>query len=146
VPTSSYGKPAKTLADALGQARNQLETGPPFADSVQSVVYVATSVGRARDLFDPHREIGSGRFFTDAPPDSPVWVVVAYGDFVWANRGVVEVPRVSYTAVWFVIPVGETGLYYDASNERYDLSRLGNVVGVPLPLPPFPAPVEVGDD
>lgn len=142
-PTSSYGKPAKTLEDALSQARGRLEAGPPFADEIESAVYVETTVGRARDLFDPKREIGSGRFFTDAPADSPVWVVVAYAEFQWANRGAIDVPPVLYSTVWMVIPVGKSGMYLGASNEQYDLARLGRVVEVPVPLPPFPTPVKL---
>ena len=138
-PTSSIGQPANTLQDALNQARDYLEAGPPYVvlDEVGPVVYVETTYGQVLTL---------SRFNALPPglPDSlPVWVIVAYGHFQDKSFPGSTTPGEAYSVRYMVIPKGQVGLSSGASNEQYDLSRLGTVVHVPVPLPPVPTPVEL---
>ncbi len=141
VPTSSIGQPANTVEEALGQARSVFTSAPPFVvHDIESVVYVDTTVGRARELFDPDHE----RKAWDAPDHLPAWVVVAYGSFQVKSVPGSSTPGPSLTSVWVVIPEGDVGLHWWVDSQSYELSRLGTVVEVPLPLPPFPTPVTLG--
>ncbi len=103
-----------------------------------------TTAGKARDLFDPKRETPSGRWFADAPDGAVVWVVVAYGRFQFKSMPGSTTPGPWYNTVWVVVPKGEKGTSDGAGNQQYDLSRLGPVVQVPVPLAPFPTPVQLG--
>ncbi len=89
------------------------------------------------------RATPSDRWFAYAPTDAPVWVVVAYGQFQGKSVPGSTTPGPSYSSVWVVIPKGQLGMSDGAGNERYDLSQLGTVVEVPVPLPPFPTPVKL---
>lgn len=135
VPTSSIGQPANTVEEALGLARDRFTAAPPFVvHDIESVVHVDTTVGQARDLFDPEHE----RKAWDAPDHLPAWGVVAYGSFQVKSVPGSSTPGPSLTSVWVVIPKGDVGLHWWVDDQSYELSRLGTVVEVPVPLPPFP--------
>jgi hypothetical protein len=143
-PTSSIGQPANTLQDALNQARNILEAGPPYValDEVGSFVYVATTYGQVVSL----RKFNGIRRDEKTPPfpdGLPVWLFVAYGPFQDRSMPGSTTPGQTYSTRYMVIPKGQVGLSTGVNNEQYDLSQLGTAVQVPVPLPPFPTPVRL---
>ncbi len=145
-PTPATGKPAETVNDALNIARLKFTASPPFrVHEIDSVVYVKSTVGEARSLFDPELTIKAW----DAADDLPAWVVVASGRFQRVSRrGATDwakEPLTWHSTVWVVVPKGEIGVHSGIRNEEYDLSQLGTVIEVPVPLAEFPDPIELGD-
>jgi hypothetical protein len=49
-----------------------------------------------------------------------------------------------FTRLWIVVPLGERGVHWSSAAEEIDLTQLGEVHEVPLPLAPFPTPVSLG--
>lgn len=141
-PTSTAGKSAKTINDALNVSREFFTASPPFlVHEIESVSYVESSVGEARTLFDPDRVLE----LWGAADDWPAWVVVASGQF---QRGTLRADGTRGTGgwertVWVVVPMDEIGAYSGIRNEEYDLSQLGAVKEVPVPLAEFPNPIEL---
>ncbi len=140
-----YSETATTVEGAIEIARARIAACPSYCvrDNIQSLTYVKTTVGAARDLFDPNRQIGGGRFISDAFPNSPVWIVVASGDFVMRNRGVIEVEPFSYGSIWVLVPQNAQSTFSSIKLETVDLSELGTVMQVPLPLPELPCSVRL---
>lgn len=143
VATSTYG-PANTLQDALTKVREYLEVGPPYVvlHDVGPVVYVETTYGQVVSL----------RKFNGIPRDEntppfpstlPVWLFVAYGKFQDRSMAGSTTPGQTYTTRYFLIAKGEKAFSTGATNEQYDLSSLGTVIQVPVPLPPFPTSVKL---
>ena len=91
--------------------------------------YVETTVGEARDLLDPGRTIETWT----APDELDAWLIVAYGTFDYGSLGSTA-PARRATSVSVVIPMGEPGAHGTDSVSRSDLSRIGTVMEVPLPL------------
>ena len=96
----------------------------------ESVRYVETTVGEARQLF----ERNGPRTAPDVPDGAPVWVFVAYGQFQMYNPGV-EPPRGPlFSTVVTVIPKDETGRQFNmgsGNDELANLGQLGASVAVP---------------
>lgn len=145
VPTSSIGTAASTIDEALGIAREVFTASPPYiVHQIDSLVYVETSVGRARELLDPDRRAPQDRWFAQAREDAAVWVVVAYGTFQWKSVPGDTTPRQPDSSVGVVIANGEVGTFQFGGNGQYDLSQLGAPVEIKVPLPPFPTPIVAG--
>ncbi len=123
-----------TIDDAFLLARvRTFVPGPPIdAHDPKSISYVETTFGQARAAFHLNAAVAQ-----DYPESAPVWVIVAYGNF--ALIGNVPTP-VLHTTVWLVFVEGHSTQYGGLDDERYDLSQLGAVKEVPLPLPPLPTP------
>lgn len=130
---------AESVDDAASFAREQLMAMPPFVvTEPQSLTYVRATVGDARDLFDPDRDTA----VWDTPDDVPAVIFVAYGEFQWRSVPGSATPGPAYNTVWVVVPLGVRGTHLGGANEQYDLTALGEVGEVRVPLPPFPTPVE----
>ena len=115
--------------------------GPPYdTNDVDRMEYVETTFGRAREVLpvvDMTAPAGARR---QEPDGRRVWVIVAYGPF--HTTGIhVQTPEPA-TTFWMVWPEDATYPYSGLSNEPYDLSSLGTVREVELPLPEFPTPTE----
>jgi hypothetical protein len=139
-----FSDPANTLREALDVVRVHIAICPTpcILEALEALSYVETTVGPVRDLLDPERQLGAGRFFSDAPSEADVWVVIANGDFLRENRGVVDVEPASYRSLWLVVPKGELGLH-TATADTLDPSVLGALHEIPLPLAEFPAPISL---
>lgn len=145
-PTSPLGKPVGSLEAALSLARLRFTASPPWAEhDIESMHYVDTTLGRARDLFDPDGSTPKGRWFADAPATSPVWAMVARGNFRWKSALDSRTPGPSYSTVWLVIAKGEKSTSDGSANSDYDLTKLGSPLEVYLPLPQYPTPVGFED-
>ncbi len=123
---------ARNLDDAIFFADIFARGCPPtclfYPDSLS---YVETTIGKARELTDPQR--------TDlnwAVPESfRCWVLVYYGQFADLNRFTGKFsPFSTFIAV---VPEGARGITSRQGNQRYDLSKLGDVKQIPGPLPTF---------
>ena len=124
--------PADTADEALRRAADWFMGGGTFLELAhpQSVSYVETTVGEARQLF----ERNVPRSAPDVPDDAAVWVFVAHGQFRMYNPGV-EPPRGPlFSTVVVVIPKDENGRQFNmgsGNDELADLSQLGTPVAVP---------------
>lgn len=148
-PTPLYGSKsvlrsiAENAQDAVGFAREEYFACPPYCGGdFQSVQYVETTVGQARDLFDPRHEI---KVWETADSAEAV-VIVAYGEFYTWCMGCEPHTSGPHSTHWAVVPIGQRGTFDLLSNERYDLTRFGAVRQVPLPLPEWPTPVALGGE
>jgi hypothetical protein len=123
-----------TIDDAffLARVRTYVSRPPIDAHDPKSVNYVETTFGQARTAFHLNAAVAQ-----DYPDSAHVWVIVAYGDFALIGNVPTPVP---HTTVWLVFVEGHSTQYGGLDDERYDLSQLGTVKQVPLPLPPLPTP------
>lgn len=97
---------------------------------LESVVYIETTVGTAREFFTPDR-----RIHPDIADDVAAWVFVAYGVFQTScRRACEEQTPAPYSAQIVVVPASGQGPMSIGRNERYDLSQLGRPVDVPHAL------------
>lgn len=143
VPTYPGADGAQTAEEALEVARRVFTTAPPYVvHEIESVDYVETTVGAARDLLDPERATK----VWDAPDELSAWLVVAQGRFVFRSVPGSSEPGPTYKYVWVVVPKETGSLGSAAVNVVPSLSSLGKVSSVPLPLPPFPTPVALNGD
>jgi len=92
----------------------------------EAVSYVKTTVGQAQAMFVPYRPGG-----WELPEDAPAWAIVAYGEFKSGRPGVVDRTPTPFSAKWIVVVQKTELMRTGASNQRYDLSKLGSVVEVP---------------
>ena len=143
-PRSSTPRPslwdpiAQNLTDATSLVRERLTAQPGISGEPQSIYYVQTTVGRARDLFDPGRQ----EKLWITPDDAVAWVFVAYGQFQLTS---IHGSDATFATVWIVIPRGDGGMFWAGSDQVYDLTRLGEAIGqIAAPLPPWPTPVSLG--
>ncbi len=100
----------------------------------EPVSVVKTTEGEARALFDPSRTSD-----WEAPENAPAWVILAYGRFqphVLDSR----YPRTTFRTAWVVVAEGVPPVAAQVAytTKRYDLSRLGSVVGVSSSAVPLP--------
>jgi hypothetical protein len=95
------------------------------------------TVGDARAILNPSGDIK----LWDTPDDVPAVIFVAKGDFEMTPPVALNLPTYTVTQVWVVVPLGQKGTWMMPYDEDYDLSQLGAVREVPLPLPPFPTRV-----
>jgi len=124
--------------DAMNFARELITASPPYGvERIDSVQFAQTTVGEAKDMFDPRRQFGGW----DRPDNTVTWAFVAYGRFP-AGRSIYpdRTPGASTTVIVLVVK-GSRSRETFASNEQYDLSELGTVRHLQLPLPKFPTPV-----
>ena len=124
--------PALTADEALRRAADWFMGSGTFLQLAQpeSVSYVETTVGEARQLF----ERSGPRTAPDVPDDASVWVFVASGQFQMYTPGA-EPPRGPlFSTVVVVIPKDEKGRQFNmaSGNDKLaDLSQLGTPVEVP---------------
>jgi hypothetical protein len=141
-PWKSIDDPAQDVGEAAGFARDMLTQNPPFwAVDVTSLAYAEASVGEAREFFGYSREDNAT---WDIADDVSAVLFVAEGTFECYASRFSETPTPRYTTMWIIVALGEPGTRAGCDNERHDLSKFGDVRGVPLPLPPFPTPVSLG--
>jgi hypothetical protein len=62
---------------------------------VDSAIYVETTAGPAAAMLEPYHPGGLG-----VPDNSPVWVIVAYGQFQPTNIGVTDPTSGVHTTAW----------------------------------------------
>jgi hypothetical protein len=115
---------ANTIDDAI-RLTASLFTGHGGTLSVarpESVSYVATTAAQARAM------IPDG--VLQVPDETPVWLIVAHGEFLPSSVGVSVTPiGPPSTTAWIVIVQGAAADFMDGyNNDRYDLSQLGTVV------------------
>ena len=104
------------------------------------MVYVEATVGAARNVLDPRREMKTW----DTPDDVPALIFVASGRFrMWSMGAYAEPTPPIFTRLWIVVPLGTRGVQWSGADHDIDLSQLGAVHEVPLPLAPFPTPVSL---
>jgi hypothetical protein len=121
--------------DAVDFARDIIESCPGVCGTPNSVEYVETTVGEAREVLDP----GDG-YAWEYDNGARAVVVVVTGDF--HSSCVACSPQYRYFGtVWIVAPIGQKRLVHGDGDTRFDLARLGTVHAVPLPLAEFPTPV-----
>jgi hypothetical protein len=134
---------AQNAGDAAGFAREMLyNANPPFrAVETESMQYAESTVGAARELVSYTREDVMTWEIADS---TPAVIFVARGTFECFPNRFSEAPRTQSTTMWVIVALGEKGTRAGCSNEVYDLSGLGEVRDVPLPLAPFPTPVSLG--
>lgn len=131
---SSAQDAVHTLDGALALAMLHFTAGQASSTrEVESVVYVETTVGEARALLDPGRTATTWT----ASDALDAWLIVAYGTFDFTGS---VTPGRTAGSVSVVIPKGEPGAHATDGVARSDLSQLGTVVDVPLPLSTSPAP------
>jgi hypothetical protein len=124
--------------EAAAIVREVLTSPPPLgAQDLASITYTRTTVGNARNLFDPNRETKAW----GTPNDLQAWAFVLHGNFTLWTQGAEPHVSPAYTTLWIVIPVGQPGTFWATDNNSYDLSQLGPVGRLSLPLPPWPTPV-----
>ncbi len=122
----------RTADEALRLAADWFMGGGTFLVLAlpESVSYVETTVGEARQLF----ERNGPRTAPEVTDDARAWVFVAYGKFQMYNPGV-EPPRGPlFSTVVVVIPKDEMGRQFNigsGNDELADLSQLEVPVDVP---------------
>lgn len=135
--------PVNTIQDAFNVARFLNFNGGPGPDTrnPDAVYYVETTFGQARKVFQVSPDgFNPAEAPTKIPDTTPIFVIVAYGQFPDTHVLGERTPHV-YTAMWAMFAIG-TQLHADnVGNEQYDLSQLGTVGVVEVPLPPQPTPV-----
>ncbi|MGB2694441.1 MAG: hypothetical protein WBD55_04540 [Dehalococcoidia bacterium] len=131
---------AENVQEAASFARELIYAMPPFESvELRSLTYVEATVGEGRDLYDPGREDK----IPDIADDVAAVIFVAHGRFEWRDLAGSATPGPVYSSRLLIIPLGKSGSFSDASDEEYDLSALGEVSEVPLPLPEWPTPVSL---
>ena len=140
------GRIPNTAQDAGDIARDLFTGCPPWCGSqIASIDYVETTAGGVRQFFGPGKA---------GHPDDPgdvvgafsgsenlkVWLVVAHGTFRESSV-LLKTPLPTVNNLWAVVPYGQANPQYVATNKNIDLSQLGTVHHILLPLPPFPTPV-----
>ncbi len=138
---------AENDADAVSFAKEVFTSScPPTCNPrIDTVQYVKTTVGQAKSRlasasdghFDPGKRVAGW-----GADDLPIWIVVAKGQFT--KFSIIDpTPGPPFSSLWVIFPMGRAGSFPFPSNAQYDLSQLGTVHNVPLPLPPFPTPVNL---
>ena len=90
---------------------------------VDTASYAETTVGRARAMFEPYRPYSSGDW--GVPERSPVWVIVAYGQFQPTAIGITDPSTGVLTTAWTAVVEGGIGAENGHDDQHYDLSQLG---------------------
>jgi hypothetical protein len=90
---------------------------------VDTASYVETTVGQARAMFEPTRPFNPGDW--GAPESSPVWVIVAYGQFRPMAISDPDPGTGVLTTAWAAVEEGGIGAQNGYSSQQYDLSQLG---------------------
>jgi hypothetical protein len=145
------GRPAKTALDA-GELSRQIFTGcPPWCGSqIDEIEFVETTVGQARRFFgtggekvgdDPGDYLGSSNTPDGWPDDLKVWFVIAHGTFHETHVAIRSLPP-PVSNLWAIVAYGGHTSYF-ATDDEYDLSQLGRIRHIELPLPPYPTPVRL---
>ena len=130
---------AETPQEAAGFAREELGFAPPLSvHELSSLQYVEITAKEGRDLLDP-----SGTTVWEVRDEAAALLFLARGRFSMSNRFSQTPPPVFY-AYCIVVPIGERGTFSAGCADDIALSQFGEVQEVPLPLPPFPTPVELG--
>lgn len=151
-PTATVGYPLSSdvVSDeqAVSVFRELVRACPGVCGGdIAELQFVKITVGQAVASLGPasneFRDVVASIEDWNAPDDLAVWVVVAHGEF--KNNHVAAPPTgVTYSSFWLVAPMGRPGLFAFESNNQFDLNTLGEVHGVPLPLPPYPTPIDLG--
>ena len=87
---------------------------------VDTASYVETTLGQARAMFEPNLP-----GYLGVPDSSPVWVIVAYGQFQPFVMGISDPPPGVFTTAWAARVEGGIGGLNSYSDQHYDLSQLG---------------------
>jgi hypothetical protein len=135
---------AQNTQDAAGFARELIfNSEPPFKTiRLDSVQYAPSVAGNARQLVNYTRE--EDRVWAVAD-QTPVVLFVAHGAFECFSDRFSEGPAKRSSTMWVIVPLGERGTRAGCSDDTYELTSLGEVKTVPLPLAPFPSPVSIED-
>ena len=137
----SFGGVADSVQEAADFARTELTMRPPYVlAETERLKFVVTTVGEARALVGMARE---DNLNIDVADREPAVVFIAEGRFRVVMNRFADSPPPIISTVWIVVPLGVTGTFSGAGSGDYDLSSLGEVRDVVVPLPEFPAPVDL---
>ncbi len=134
---------AHDIEQSVGIFRDRITSNPYYNADIQSLTYVNTTIGQLRKLFGPPKAPGDlastvGAF--KARDDTLVWAIVARGQFPTFHMGLgTQLPPTS--AVWLFVLHDLAGNLSADTNDNYDISQLGEVREIPLPLAKWPTPV-----
>lgn len=121
----------ETVDDAVGAVLVHVEGRP----HVESLRYVETTLGAALNIVAQGQDA-----LQDAPPDTPVWLVVATGAFAFGGGPAPDPALAKAQApprrnVWAVVPRGGNEWIAGMDDADYDLSNAGEVVDLPPVAP-----------
>lgn len=88
---------------------------------VDNASWVETTVGQTRTLIEP-----TCLACWSLPDETPIWLIVAYGQFQDSTRAIRPTPGL-FTTAWAAVLEGGIGAKSGHNNQRYDLSSLGTV-------------------
>ncbi len=111
-------------ADAVRKEVESLTAAPPhLVHEIDTLLYVESTVGEARELFGP----AGPRTAPDVADDVPAWVFVAYGRFQDFCMGCAVHYSAIYTSLVHVMPKdGQPSFPLGGGNEQYDLTGPGD--------------------
>ncbi len=141
---------ASNAQEAVGFAREEYSACPPYCTTdsdFRSVEYVQTTKSKLRQVIGPAKshllgDPGATVEGIDAPEDWPVWAVVARGSFHGRAAALATQEYHVGSNFWVLVPKDRQGFGANfATDTNYDISQLGEVHDVPLPLAKWPTPV-----